>query len=171
MKRMLAALAALVVVMGMTAVGYGVMMRGPRVVQPIAFNHTVHLKQAKMECLECHLNAETSVFAGIPGKAICLDCHDIDEEQGTHPQKDLLFEFEDADQEIPWGRVAVTRPDVFFSHRRHVTAAKLECLICHKDQETLVRPPPRARLVMRMSACVNCHADHGLIKDCVHCHR
>jgi len=171
MKTMLAVLAALVVLVGMAAVGYGVMTRGPRVVQPIAFNHTIHLEEAQMECLQCHLNAETSVFAGIPGKAICLDCHDIDEEQGTNPQKDVLFGFEDTDEDIPWRRVAVTRPDVFFSHRRHVTGAKLECLACHKDQRTLVAPPPRARLVMRMSDCLACHAEHGLARECIHCHR
>ncbi|MFQ5462516.1 MAG: cytochrome c3 family protein [Phycisphaerae bacterium] len=171
MKQLLSALAVLVVVVGLAAVVHGVVTRGPRVIQPIAFNHTIHLKQAKMECLQCHLNAQTSVSAGIPGKDVCLDCHDIDEEEGTHPQKDLLFEFDETDDDIPWQRVAVTRPDIFFSHRRHVTAAKLDCLQCHKDQETLVSPPPRARLVMSMSDCVNCHAEHGLARDCVHCHR
>lgn len=171
MRKTLSALVAVVVVVGGVAIGYGVVTRSPRVDQPIAFNHVIHLGEASLQCVDCHLNAESTPFAGIPGKQICLDCHDIDDEQGSNIEKDKLFAFAELDGDIPWKRVAITRPDVFFSHRRHVTSAKLECLTCHKDQDTLIAPPRTSRHVMPMADCVNCHAEHAMPKDCNACHR
>lgn len=160
-----------IVIGGVVAVVYGVVLRAPRVHQPIQFNHVVHLDDAGITCDECHTGAATRTYAGLPGKAICLDCHDIDDEENTHPEKDKLFAFVDGDGDIPWRRVAVTKPDVFFSHRRHVTAGKLDCLECHKDQPSLTAPPPTARLVMKMDQCIECHDKSGASHDCLACHR
>ena len=171
MRRTLTALAAVVVIVGATAMVREVVTRGELVEQPIAFNHVIHIDDAGMQCLECHLNAESAPFAGIPGKAICFDCHDIDEETGSHPEKDKMFAYDERSEDIPWGRVAITRPDVYFSHRRHVTSAKLDCLECHKDQERLTSPPRRTRLVMTMDDCLECHAKSGMVEDCNTCHR
>jgi len=162
---------AVVVVAGGVAIVYGVVTRGPRVDQPIAFSHAVHIGEANVQCVDCHLNAESERSAGIPGKQICFDCHDIDEEEGSNPEKDKLFAFDERDDEIPWQRVAITRPDVFFSHRRHVTSAKLDCLVCHKNQDTLTTPPKRSRHVMPMANCLACHAKNGMPEDCNACHR
>ncbi len=165
-------IAAIVIVLGgLVAIVYGIAVRGERVVQPIAFNHVVHLDSAGMQCTECHLDAETGVSAGLPGKYICYDCHDIDEEENTHPEKDKLFAFDDDDGDIPWRRVAVTKPDVYFSHRRHVTSGKLACVQCHQDQPTLTVPPTSVRLVMVMDACIECHETSGVSTDCLACHR
>ncbi len=167
--------ASLVVVLavgaGFVALVYGYVTRAEAVVQPIAFNHTVHLTDADLECLDCHTDAEHDRFAGIPGKGICLDCHDIDDEEGSHPEKDKLFAFDELDQDIPWKRVAVAPPDVFFSHRRHVKAAGLDCLECHADQPELEAPPPTARLVMDMDDCIDCHEQEAASVDCNSCHR
>lgn len=161
----------LVVVGGGVAIVYGLTYAAPVVIQPIAFNHVVHVEEARMQCVDCHLNATTGVYAGIPGKNICLDCHDIDDEEGSHPEKDELFSYVDTDQDIPWLRVAVTRPDVYFSHRRHVSSAQMDCLECHADQPTLIKPPSTSRLVMSMNACIDCHEERGASTDCLACHR
>ncbi len=144
---------------------------GVPVDQPIAFNHALHLGDAGMECGQCHTDAATSRFAGLPGKEVCLDCHDIDEEEGSHPEKDKLFAYADSDDEIPWERVALTAPDVFFSHRRHVTAGGLDCLHCHPDQPLLTRPPATTGLVMAMTDCIACHEERSHTVDCLTCHR
>ncbi len=158
-------------VVGSVAFVRGDYWLGPIVVQPIEFNHAVHLEKAGMECAECHTDAMTGVYAGLPGKDLCLDCHDIDEEDHSQPEKARLFAFEESDDDIPWVRVAVTRPDVYFSHRRHVSSAGLDCLECHTDQAGLTRPPARARLVMTMTACIECHEKNGASEDCLACHR
>ncbi len=160
-----------IVVVGFVAIVYGFAATGERIVQPIRFNHVVHIDDAGMECIECHTGAASGVFAGLPGKAACLDCHDIDEEEGAHQEKDKLFAFDERDEDIPWTRVALTRPDVYFSHRRHVTSGELECVDCHKDQHTLSAPPAYARLVMPMDTCIKCHDESGASSDCLACHR
>jgi len=156
---------------GCVAVVYGVVGRRPTVTQPIAFNHTLHVKEASLACVDCHTDAGNRRDAGLPGKKVCLDCHDPDQEAGQHPQKDKLFAFSKGEEEIPWIRIAVTRPDVFFSHRRHVAAAKMDCLDCHVDQPSLTAPPYTARLVMTMTACIECHERSAVSTDCLVCHR
>lgn len=162
---------ALVMVGALTALVFALAGRSEAVLQPIRFNHTVHIDSAGLECVDCHTDAQTSVFAGLPGKSICLDCHDVDDESGTHAEKDKLFAFDEVDHDIPWKRVAVTRPDVYFSHRRHVTAGKLDCLRCHPDQPSLDRPPPTRRIVMTMTECIDCHEENKVSSDCLACHR
>ncbi|MFQ5429391.1 MAG: cytochrome c3 family protein [Phycisphaerae bacterium] len=142
------------------------------VVQPIAFNHKIHLEDAQLQCLQCHTDAATRVWAGLPGKEVCLDCHDPDDDEtAQEPEKAKLVAFADADQDIPWRRVAVLRPDVFFSHRRHVTSAGIDCLRCHPGQPALTEPPSTASLVMRMDDCIACHEANDISTDCLACHR
>jgi len=171
MGKIIVVVVVLALIAGAAALGMGIGLRGPRVDQPIAFNHAVHIEDASLECIACHQDAPTSTFAGIPSKTVCLDCHDSEDEAGDNPEKDKLFAFEDEDTDIPWRRVTLDRPDVFFSHRRHVTAAKLECTECHRDQKSLTAPPRRVHLVLTMTECVQCHAEHGMPEDCIRCHR
>ncbi len=172
MRSIVAVILVLAIVCVMVVAVRGFVGRAVRAVQPIAFDHTVHLEQADLECLDCHTDAETHVSAGLPGKAICLDCHDIDDEEyEPGSEKDKLFAFEESEEDIPWVRVAVTEPDVFFSHRRHVTAAGLDCLHCHPGQETLAAPPPTVQLVMTMDDCIDCHQENSASTDCLACHR
>lgn len=150
---------------------YGIVGRPVAAVQPIRFNHELHVNEAGAECIDCHTDAETGVFAGLPGKDACFDCHDPYDEDVTHPQKVKLLSYAESDEEIPWVRVAVTKPDVFFSHRRHVTSAGLDCLECHPDQPTLTAPPATVRLVMTMDECIECHQQNRASSDCLACHR
>ncbi len=160
------------VVVGGVAIVYAIAGRGEAADQPIAFNHAVHLDSAGLKCNTCHTEAATQTYAGIPGKELCLDCHDVDEESDdAGPQKEKLFAFVDADGDIPWQRVALTKPDVYFSHRRHVTGGNLDCETCHPAQATLTAPPPRTQLVMTMDDCIACHEREGASVDCLACHR
>jgi hypothetical protein len=146
----------------------------PRVTatQPLPFNHAVHLEDAGLECLNCHTDAGVAVHAGLPGAEICLDCHDLDdEEELQHPEKALLMPYVDGEQNIPWERVAITKPDVFFSHRRHVTAGGIDCLHCHPDQPALTAPPKTVAEVMTMDDCLDCHEEREVSNDCLACHR
>jgi len=162
---------AVAVLAGCVAVVYGVVGRRPTVMQPIAFNHAVHVGEASLTCVDCHTDGGARRDAGLPGKQICLDCHDPDQEAGQHPQKDALFGFAQSDAEVRWIRVTVTRPDVFFSHRRHVAAAQMDCLDCHVDQASLTAPPTSARLVLKMTGCIECHERNAVSTDCLVCHR
>lgn len=172
MRFIVALFVVLILVCGSAALVYGLVGRAEEVDQPIAFNHAVHLGEAALQCDACHTDAETSTYAGLPGKEICLDCHDIDdEEDDPNPEKAKLFSFVDVDEDIPWNRVALTKPDVFFSHRRHVASARLDCERCHPDEARLTSPPSTARLVMTMDDCIACHNENRASTDCLACHR
>ncbi len=170
--------AVVVVFGGLVAVVYGVVTRGPTVVQPIAFNHALHLTDAGLECLDCHTDAKVRRHAGLPRKDTCFECHDpedvaeqIEEDGGVHSELVKLISFADSDEDLPWQRVAVAAPDVFFSHRRHVEAGGLDCLQCHPAQPKLRAPPRTAELVMTMDDCLACHQRSTVTTDCLACHR
>ena len=162
----------LVGVVALAAVAHGLGGFSATVTQPIVFNHKVHLEEASLQCADCHTDAASQVWAGLPNKDSCLDCHDVDDEETQNdPEKAKLIRYDDQEQDIPWRRVAVTRPDIFFSHRRHVTAAGLDCLTCHPNQRKLTAPPRTADFVMRMGDCIACHEKSKVTTDCLACHR
>ncbi len=140
--------------------------------QPIAFNHKIHGEEAKIDCTTvCHTAAPSEVYAGLPSKWVCYECHDPDEDYPDQPVKARLAEYVDLDEDILWQRVAVTRPDVYFSHRRHVTAAQIECGRCHPGVETAAEPLSRVSQVLTMNQCLDCHEHEGADVDCLACHR
>ena len=86
------------------------------------------------------------------------------------PELSKLKEFASAGW-IPWNRV-YSQPDyVFFSHRRHVVVAKLDCANCHGDMGSLSSPPIRPAVDQSMDWCMNCHQQRQASTDCVSCHK
>lgn len=118
--------------------------------QPIAFPHARHQAVA---CAVCHRGAATAVRAGIPDGAFCAKCHT------TQPRT------------IAWVQVTRIPSHVMFSHRRHVTLARLDCASCHGEMRE--RRPPMGAPPMRltMTTCVSCHRREGAAEDCAACHR
>jgi c(7)-type cytochrome triheme protein len=70
--------------------------------------------------------------------------------------------------------VQVTRNPghVYFSHRAHVSFAKMTCENCHGDVTSWAQPPraPEPSLV-DMDACMACHRKQGASTECQICHR
>lgn len=173
MVRRIVAIVIGVVMIGVVVVALARGFSGPEVVtQPIAFNHQVHATKANLDCTTiCHTAAPTNVYAGLPSKDVCFECHDPDEETPDKPELTRLARYVDLDEDIPWQRVAMTAPDVFFSHRRHVTSGQIECARCHPEMAEASRPPGEASLVMSMDDCLDCHQQDGAEIDCLACHR
>ena len=59
------------------------------VVQPIAFDHALHMKK-DMECATCHEHADTSIYATLPSNDVCMGCHD--EPNGKNPEEPKVRE-------------------------------------------------------------------------------
>lgn len=158
---------------GVIALAHTYVGRAATVTQPIAFNHQIHVTRAGLDCTTvCHVAATTEVYAGMPSKDVCFECHDPDDDETSeNSEKARLAGYVDADADIPWQRVAMTRPDVFFSHRRHVTGGKIECLRCHPGVEESAEPLTQVSLVLRMASCLDCHEHEGADVDCLACHR
>jgi len=173
MRRIVGALIGLLAVGAVvTALAHVMGNRAVPVTQPIAFSHRIHVTKARLGCTTvCHSAATREVYAGLPSKDVCFGCHDPDEETPDKPELTRLASYVDRDEDIPWQRVALVPEHVFFSHRRHVTAGKIDCLRCHAGVADAAGPLSEARLVMRMNNCLDCHKHKGADVDCLACHR
>jgi hypothetical protein len=58
-----------------------------------------------------------------------------------------------------------------FSHRRHVTLAKLDCESCHGKMRERMAPLGVAPVRLDMNTCLSCHRREGAAEDCAACHR
>jgi predicted CXXCH cytochrome family protein len=162
------------------AAGLVAMMGGQGMLppQPIAFNHRLHLERVQgIECQDCHQYATSETFAGLPSKHVCFGCHDPDaggedaEADARKPQFATLMAFSGTEGDIPWHRVTACREDVFFSHRRHVKVAEIDCRQCHSEIPDRTSPPTRGPIEMAMSTCIECHRRANSSVDCISCHR
>jgi predicted CXXCH cytochrome family protein len=132
--------------------------------QPLAFNHARH---KGVTCTVCHRGAETAARASIPQGDLCLKCHAT----APLPQAQGLWDAATKGARLPWTRVTHVPDHVYFSHRRHVGLARLECLSCHADIGARTAPPGRAPLRLDMDSCLACHRSEGATLDCAACHR
>lgn len=142
----------------------------PPVVQPIAYNHSLHVEQEGMVCIDCHVLAEEHTVATIPRLSICMDCHDVDP-MTESSEEEKLAGYIESETEVPWGRVYEVPDHVYFSHRRHVVLGELECATCHgpvAEQET---PIVMLHQELSMNWCMDCHRTRGTTNDCITCHR
>ena len=148
-------------VTGLVAAAWIVVLPPSPVRQPIAFPHAKHQGVA---CTVCHRGAATAAHAGIPSAAMCARCH------STIPGRATAST---AQREPPIAWVQVTHvPDhVMFSHRRHVTLAKLDCESCHGKMRERMAPLGVAPVRIEMKTCLACHNREGASEDCAACHR
>lgn len=157
----------LVIALSVIAQGFGgrSLERG----QPIAYNHRLHTQDLSISCVTCHRGVETAERAGRPSLARCVECHES--AITDNPEEHKIQQYAAAGQEIPWRRLTRLPDHVYFSHRRHVVAGKIECGTCHGPMELEAAPPPRALRPIRMSTCMQCHERSGVSNDCNTCHR
>ncbi|MBI3004413.1 MAG: cytochrome c3 family protein [Ignavibacteriales bacterium] len=73
--------------------------------------------------------------------------------------------------EVPWERVYKVPDHVYFSHRRHVVAGRLECEVCHGNVQQFTMPVSLPEIPVTMENCMSCHRKHNVTNDCLSCHR
>lgn len=162
--------------------------RRSAVTQPIAFNHKAHIDNG-LECTFCHESVESSEHADVPPSELCTACHMeradrrqvlITDEGRTGAPQDggeeetvaaALQAFGERGEPVPWRRIYDLPDHVYFSHRRHVTVARIECAECHGDVPNLTRPASYPLVDHKMDWCTGCHVARGASTDCIHCHR
>lgn len=139
-----------------------------RVEQPIAFNHRLHVEDQGLECGVCHPFNATGISSGFPSAATCAMCHA--EAQGESAEERALVELLAEGRELVWRSLFRQPPHVFYSHRRHVAVAGLECSTCHGAIGTSERPPEQGA-PLSMETCIRCHERSQASTDCTACHR
>jgi hypothetical protein len=135
----------------------------------VAFNHLKHTKDLGLDCQTCHQQVSTGAHAGLPDAATCRLCHEA--KQGTSPEAARVTALLAGGDPLRFNKLFRLPPHVYYSHRRHVGIAKLECPNCHGDIAMTQRPPGRPLVGIKMNFCLDCHRAKGQSLDCVSCHR
>ncbi len=101
--------------------------------QPIAFPHNRHVPRDGIQCEYCHSAARNSIHAGTPEISTCMGCHKS--VLTDSPEIQLLTEYWNKKEPVPWKKVHDLPDFVNFSHKRHVRAG-VNCTECHGQVAT-----------------------------------
>ena len=143
--------------------------RGPTVPQPVAFNHLKHTSDLELACDFCHKYVRSGAHAGLPDAGTCSMCHRAP--QGDSDEAARVTELLEAGDPLRFNKLFRLPDHVFYTHRRHVGIAELECANCHGAIAETERPPERALVRVSMDSCMDCHRERGETLDCNACHR
>jgi hypothetical protein len=144
---------------------YNDAMFGPKLKQPIAFSHRVHVTDKEIDCFYCHPFGERSMNAGMPTAAKCLGCHNhvIPE----HEEILKLKGFDEKGVSVPWVRVYYNPDHVYFPHFMHLKEG-LRCQECHGEVEEVDR---LNQVTFYMGMCIDCHTARKAPRECTVCHQ
>lgn len=168
-QRLTLALVVLVMAAGGFTAGRMALRPTGAVEQPIRFNHEKHVKSAGLDCAVCHQYYAERQHSGLPSLAVCQTCHA--EPLTDAPEERRLIELAGSDSPPAFRKLFRLPDHAFYSHRRHVTVAKLPCETCHGDVAATTEPPSRPLVRITMDTCMNCHAQRNVASDCTDCHR
>ncbi len=143
--------------------------RGPRIEQPVGFNHRKHTEELGLQCDFCHTYVRTGAHAGLPDATTCSMCHQAME--GSTPEARRVHDLIAEGDPLRFNKLFRLPSHVFFTHRRHVGIAEIECENCHGAIAKTERPPERPLVKIKMKFCLDCHRRRGQTVDCTHCHR
>jgi hypothetical protein len=129
--------------------------RSPAVSQPVAFSHRKHTKDLQLPCALCHKYFNSGAHSGLPDAQTCGVCHSVP--QGKDPEAARLTELLQGGQPLRFNKLFRLPDYVFYTHRRHVAGAGLECVNCHSGIADTERPPERPLVEITMAFCVDCH--------------
>ena len=134
--------------------------------QPVAFPHNTHLKMG-LDCVDCHIGADTRAAAGIPSVTKCMLCH---AKLGRDkPEVKKVADYANRKIEIPWQRVYFFEKSahVSFKHAPHYQAG-IACATCHGD---MTHATVAEKVVNHnMGSCLTCHRQKHASEDCAACH-
>lgn len=125
---------------------------GYQPIQPVAFDHSLHVTQVGLDCRYCHTFVDRSEHANIPAASTCMNCHR--HIQTDSPALAPIRESFESGQPVPWVRVHKTPGYVYFNHSVHVNRG-ISCVACHgKVNEMEVVHQDKS---LSMAFCLECH--------------
>ena len=164
-----AVIAAVLVVL-LAAGGVGIVLSAaPAVPQPVPFNHRKHTEDLSLPCTFCHKYVEQGAHAGLPDGSTCSMCHRTP--QGDSELAASVTELLAAGDPLRFNKLFRMPDHVFYTPRRHVGVAELECNTCHGEIAQTERPPERPLVRITMDFCMDCHLERGATLNCNACHR
>ena len=157
-----------VVIFGVSAAGL-LLRRTAPIAQPVGFNHLRHTQELKLGCDVCHKYVRTGAHPGLPDRETCAICHAAP--LGTSEEAAQFTELVQSGEPIRFNKLFRLPSHVFYTHRRHVTVAGLECTKCHDGIASTEEPPERPLVKIDMAFCIRCHREREVTTDCTACHR
>ncbi len=129
------------------------------------FPHDVHVVDKQLGCTFCHPRVRADERPGFPPPELCAPCHDdIDRDK---PADRRVAAFYGPDSRFLRELAAPLSPEIRFSHRQHVTGARLECSECHGRLDAPRAATDRGQ---RKTDCMSCHQRSGAPNECATCH-
>jgi hypothetical protein len=122
------------------------------VVQPVPFDHRLHVTGLRIDCRYCHAGAERTALAGLPSTEKCTVCHT--QLVLSTPQFSAVRRSLQTGRPIPWRRVTELPAFVYFDHAMHVENG-VGCETCHGRVDRMAEVRQEASLTMGW--CVDCH--------------
>ena len=125
---------------------------GYQPVQPVYFQHDLHVGQLGMDCRYCHSQVESSGFSNYPATQTCMNCHrDI---QKDNPKLQPVRDSWASGQPIAWVTIHNVPDYAYFNHSAHVNRG-VSCVMCHwKVNEMNVVFQDQSQ---SMGWCLQCH--------------
>jgi len=101
---------------------------GYQPVQPVAFQHDLHVKQLGLDCRYCHSYVEVSSHSNVPTTQTCMNCHrDI---QKDNPKLKPIRDSWATGQPVAWVKIHNVPDYAYFNHSAHVNRG-VSCVSCH----------------------------------------
>jgi len=169
LKRHFLAWVAPVILLAVVLVFIALRPHSARILQPLNYNHKIHINTVGLGCNDCHLYTSKLASAGIPTLETCQTCHG-DKPLSESPEEQKLLTYVAQGKEIPWVRVHEVPDHVYFSHRRHVLLGDLQCDECHGNVAEREEPFTSPVKPITMKNCLKCHREKGVTNDCLACH-
>jgi hypothetical protein len=130
---------------------------GYQPIQPVAFPHSVHVKQLGLDCRYCHNAVEKSWYSNIPATSVCMNCHT--QVLKDDPRLAVVRESAATGHPIEWVQIHKMPDYVYFNHSVHVNRG-VSCVECHgqiNDMDEVYHAKP-----LSMTYCLDCHRDPAM---------
>lgn len=125
---------------------------GYQPVQPVAFQHDLHVGQLGLDCRFCHSYVEVSGHSNIPATQVCMGCHL--QVQKDNPKLKPVRDSWATGQPIAWVKIHNVPDYAYFNHSAHVNRG-VSCVSCHgKVNEMSVVWQHESQ---SMGWCLQCH--------------
>lgn len=121
-------------------------------VQPVPFEHSLHVGQLGIDCRYCHSSVEKSGTSSVPAAQTCMNCHS--QIKTTSPLLEVVRESYKTGDAVPWVKIHQTPDYVYFNHSVHVNRG-VSCVECHGKVNEMSKVYHAKS--HSMSFCLDCH--------------
>jgi hypothetical protein len=125
---------------------------GYQPVQPVAFQHDIHVGQLGLDCRYCHSHVEVSGHSNFPDTQTCMTCHQ--QIQADNPKLQPIRDSWASGQPIAWVKIHNVPDYAYFNHSAHVNRG-ISCVSCHgqvNEMTVVYQAQPQS-----MAWCLQCH--------------